>query len=243
MSLFAKILSLGIIIFGVYYYFFSSPLLIKKVSFESEDGVRLVADYYRKKDAPQEKVIILAPDLPATRKSLRGLATRLVEEGFSVLILDLRGSGDATKGIHPPTPFNEKSYQASELDLEAAHAWLFNQGFRDPAISVGGAGIGANLALKYTSLHSDTPALFALSPTLESFGIRPLDFLGNISPFIRILFLTSAPELESRQAIDIFSSFLPNSTTQIYQIGSHGSSLISSYPKATIDIINFLGGN
>ncbi|MBM3281340.1 MAG: alpha/beta fold hydrolase [Candidatus Harrisonbacteria bacterium] len=239
MPLFIKILSLGIIALGGYYYFFSSPILIKKVSFKSEDGVRLIGNYYRKKDAVQEKAVILVPGLPATRKSLRELATRLVKEGFFVLTLDLRGSGDSTKGIHPPTNFNEKKYKASKLDLEAAHTWLFNQGFRDPAIYMGGVGIGANLVLEYASLHPKTPALFALSPTPESFGIRPMDFIGNINPSIRILFLTSTSELENRQAIDIFSSFLPNSSTQIYKVGGHGSSLLLQYPKAAIDIINF----
>ena len=125
---------------------------MEKISYTAEN-VTIVGNYWK---GTNGKAAILLHMMPATKESFTPFAEKLHEKGWSVLAIDLRGHGESTKKIHGElsTPmnyqeFSDEEHQSSMHDVEGARDWLEAQGIATENIVIGGASIGANLAINY----------------------------------------------------------------------------------------------
>jgi alpha-beta hydrolase superfamily lysophospholipase len=104
---------------------------VEQKSIVSTDGIKINAWFagHDKKNA-----VILLPGIHANSTSMIGRAKIYLANGFSVLLVDLRGEGKS-EGDAVSFGWNERH------DLLACHRWLKNNGFEN--IGVNGCSLGA----------------------------------------------------------------------------------------------------
>lgn len=199
---------------------------VETVSFETEDGVKIVADYY--KTANGKFAGILIHMMPADRKSFTSLAQRLQNAGYSVLAIDLRGHGDSinsTKGLLNYKNFSDEEHQASIYDIKAASEFLKKEGFSMENQFLIGASIGANLALQFLSQNQQIKAVALLSPGLNYRGIKIENFLKKEFGD-KLLVVIGKEDLQSISSLDLFKNITPSSTIYLLNTKAHGTDLL-----------------
>ncbi len=201
---------------------------IKTVSFETEDGVKIVADYYQ---APNSKFAgILIHMMPSDRKSFVNLAKKLQEAGYSALAIDLRGHGESinsTKGFLNYKNFTDDEHQASIYDIKAASEFLKKEGFPIENQFLIGASIGANLSLQFLFQNQLIKAVVLLSPGINYRGIKIEEFLKKDFEN-KILVIIGRNDLQSITSLDLFKKLTPSSTIYILDSQAHGTDLLDS---------------
>lgn len=136
----------------------------------ASDGLTLVGDYYALGGEGQPAVLLLH-QLYTTRASWSPLINPLLDAGYSVLAVDLRGYGASGGRI---------SWTRAVTDVQTWLDWLRAQpGIRADAVAVIGSSMGSNLALVGCANDSQCMTAVAISPGLNYYGIRPADSLGE----------------------------------------------------------------
>ena len=142
----------------------------RSVTLRTQDGVSLAATYY---EAPHRAApgIILIHMLTRSKEDWQDLAPRLVDAGFGVLALDLRGHGGSGGGGR--TADGRIDVSGMVLDVKAARAF-FNGRPETAAgrLAIVGASVGANLALLVAADDPAVRSLVLLSPGLDYQGLR-----------------------------------------------------------------------
>lgn len=141
---------------------------IQDVDFKTEDGFTIYATLYGNSSSG----IVLLHMLNSGRSAWKGLAERLAEN-YTVLAVDLRGHGqsigvDGTRKVWQS--FTEDDFNRMTLDVKAAKEFLLTQNVKD--VTLIGASIGANIALKYAAYDRDIRAVVLLSPGYEYRGVN-----------------------------------------------------------------------
>ena len=164
------------------------------ITWTTSDGVNLVGIY--QPPAAGHLVWVLLHGLGSNKQEWVVFTSRLAKQGDGFLIYDMRGHGDSTHlangGTLAYTDFRTagKGSQWDHMadDLKSAVDTLKKQFKLDPSrIAVGGASLGANVALLYASQHAEVPALILLSPGMEYAGIsseEPFQRYGKRPVFI-----------------------------------------------------------
>lgn len=169
---------------------------MEKVIIKTKDGLDIVGDYYNL--SKLKKGILLLHMMPADRKSWRDLAIRLEDENCQVLAIDLRGHGESSWGPEGYKKFTDEEHQKSILDVEAGVEFFKTLGFDLKDIIIGGASIGANLALWYASENYNIKKIFCLSPGLNYRGIQPLNFISKFNIDQKILIISSYDDINKK---------------------------------------------
>jgi pimeloyl-ACP methyl ester carboxylesterase len=150
----------------------------QKVSFLTDDGVMIVGTYYAPVSSHQTaNAIILLHMFGRDRNDWNAFAYNLsnITNGYAVLSIDLRGHGESInqdgKTISfqsfTPTDFNKMV-----LDVKAAkHFLVTHKNISPNNITIVGASVGANVALKYAASDPSVKAVVLLSPGLNYKGI------------------------------------------------------------------------
>jgi alpha-beta hydrolase superfamily lysophospholipase len=169
------------------------------VSCTSEDGVILKGTLFRPKGSAKGGWILLH-GLGSMKEEWMPLVNPLVQGGQAVLLMDLRGHGQSMhhedgnpvdykqfNTIGPGSPWN-----AMIGDLKPEVALMKKQAHLDgKRIAVGGASLGANVALNYAADHPEVPALILLSPGLQYAGINAEAAFRQYAP--RPVFMAASP--------------------------------------------------
>jgi alpha-beta hydrolase superfamily lysophospholipase len=145
----------------------------ERITLTTGDHVQLIGSYY---DAPGDGVILLH-QFQRNRESWDPFAKELQQRGLAAIAIDLRGHGESEGSLQA---FSDQDFQAMLQDAEAAATFLQKREKRVGAIV--GASIGANTALRYSSVHK-TPAVL-LSPGLTYHGIDINDTTSNAPTLI-----------------------------------------------------------
>lgn len=143
---------------------------------------------------------VLLHGLGSTKEEWDTFARRLVIQGQGAFIFDMRGHGASTQTVKGET-ISYKSWQtagpgtaweAMPGDLGTAVETL-HKIYNIPLsrIAVGGASLGANVALVYASQSSKVPALVLLSPGLSYAGLESEPALKRYGR--RPLFMAASP--------------------------------------------------
>lgn len=131
----------------------------EEVQVTAEDGLTLVGDFFPPKSPQPEGVpaILFIHQHGGQRVDVAFLAPSLVDQGYALLSVDLRGHGD-TGG--------EEDWEAVTGDLQLWMDWLQSQPGvrpREGLITVG-VGVGGNYALIACANEADCQAAVAISP-------------------------------------------------------------------------------
>lgn len=241
-----KFIFLFIIIIGlslIFLFRFSKrkEMEFEKVSFLTIDGVKIVGNYYKNKEAKFAGILIHMR--PKTKESYHSLAKYLQEKGLSVLAIDLRGHGESIespKGYLDYLKMSEKEEQESIKDLEASVGFLEKEGFSKNRIFLIGASIGANLVFEYMSENEEIKAGVLLSPGYNYRGIILENFYKE-SLKDKFLIVSSKDDQEmALKGFDWFKEKYPSSTLIFYEKGGHGTDYLEKYPDLKEKIYNFI---
>lgn len=133
------------------------------VEITAADGKTLYGSYFAVDG--DAKAVILLHELYTNRSSWTPLVQPLLDNGFKVLAVDLRGYGK-TKG--------KINWKTAQQDTVAWADWLKAQpGVQ--SIETVGSSMGANLALNGCAVISGCLGAVALSPGLNYFGVATTD--------------------------------------------------------------------
>jgi alpha-beta hydrolase superfamily lysophospholipase len=160
------------------------------VEWTTRDGARLVGECHLAAD-PNALTWVLLHGLGSNKEEWESFGKALAAQGQGLLIYDLRGHGGSihTKdggvlnyrewtSAGPQSPWNKMAD-----DLESAVEILQNKFHRRPGrIAVGGASVGANIAMSYAGTHQNVPDVLLLSPGMEYAGIQTEKVFAAYTP-------------------------------------------------------------
>jgi len=222
---------------------------VETVSFATVDAVSVSASYGRLPGAAAHPVVILVHEVGSTAAAHQewlssGVFEELLEGGYNVLALDLRGHGSSTL----PDDGRDQAVllvtdlEDMHLEVRAAVTWLRTQTSADNArIAVIGNGIGGNIA--YVSMGAfpeDLQAGVALSPGFWDQELQPLVIGGGITPFAphSMLYVVGESDLVALSETDslsyagfarVLASETVNPSLQVFSGDSnHGLALLQS---------------
>lgn len=198
----------------------------ERVSFVTSDGVNIVGSYY---DGGDNSVILL-PILGGKRSDYNNFAEFLQKKNYTVLSIDMRGNGDSGSG-----GLTAIDYTKSVNDVAAAKAFILGRGKSPQGVSIIGASIGANIALKYATGDSSIRSIVLLSPGLDYQGITVMDKIVYYSG--PLLLVAAQDDSFSASTVRALSTADPHAQFKIYDSGGHGTALLS-----TTDVRNLILG-
>jgi len=200
----------------------------------TNDSVKLAADYYQSQG---DRAVILLHQMRTDKTSYDFLIPKLLQNGYQILALDLRGHGQSQGEL---SKFTDKDFQNMFSDAWAAETYLHELN-PQMKIQMIGASIGANTALRFQEMNT-VDSVVALSPGLNYHGIDPTDAnLGNIA--CPILYINTEGDNSAEDTRKLFNlSPLKNEKNQlkIYSGDKHGVYILQDNPKALEDVINWL---
>ena len=206
--------------------------------FSTKDGIMIVGDYY---SGSSKSGVLLLHMMPAVRASWQQLALKLQENGFHVLAIDLRGHGESTGGPNGYQQFSDAQHQQSAFDIEASVEFLRTKGIEK--IHIGGASIGANLALQYAGQHSEVASVTLLSPGIDYHGIHADIWIGNLKPNQAILLAASDDDIYSLTSVKTLfdrSSDLPGRELKLLSEAGHGTNIFKKNSGFVDELVAWL---
>lgn len=192
----------------------------------TEDNMRIA--YSMEGNGP---AVLLVHMLNENKSSWDGFAKKLHEAGFSTVAIDLRGHGESEGSW---TTFSEEDYKKMELDIKAAYDFVTKKNI--PVVSIVGASIGANHALRFakdTPLHS----VVLLSPGLDYRGITTQDVIKEIKQPLLII----SSEEDTYAAKSSASLHATHGELQLLVGNKHGTRMLND--TVSENIISWLKEN
>ena len=206
----------------------------QEIFLTTNDGLKLSADYY---PSGGDRAVILLHQNKKDKSSYDFLIPKLLENGYQVLNIDLRGHG-RSQGDY--SKFRDEDFQKMFSDVWAGESYMHEIN-PQMKIQLIGASIGANTALRFQEMNT-VDSVIALSPGLNYHGIDPVDAnLGNIA--CPIFYINTEDDANRTDTEQLFNqSPLKNEKNQlkIYPGDKHGVYILEDNPQALIDIIAWL---
>lgn len=206
----------------------SKVVMYTPITLVTEDNVTLGASYY---DSASSKGLIFAHMLSRDRHTFDDYADILYVD-YKIVSLDLRGHGesDGDYVVFKDADFNDMLY-----DLEAAADYLISKGVAESDISVVGASIGANIAVKYAQVHP-VDKLVAISPGLRMRGIdlSAMSYSGDM--FVQV----GNYDAYSSISVDDFEGRWTSARFMRYDATGHGTDLLKYDLSAHEDFLFYM---
>ncbi len=149
----------------------------------ASDGVQLEAIWMGTPN-PKARGWILLHGLGSIKEEWTPLTDKAAGPGAAFALMDLRGHGKSG---------GQREWNKMAEDLDPVIAEFSKvTGIPRNHIGVGGASLGANLALRYAAAHPEVPAVVLLSPGLEYAGIGIEKDFARYGT--RALFMAASPQ-------------------------------------------------
>ena len=199
----------------------------------------------------QVQPLILLHGLNQQGSSWKQFIVRLVNKGYGVLAVDLRGHGDSAQlsagGYESWRRFKPSTWEHLHGDMDRLFRYLRNQSkkqhpqLKPGSVSLIGVGLGANLALETAGRHiEDVRAVVALAPGLNYKGLEPaIPMLEFKKP---ILFAASQADDYSFDSTEkLYAIAQGPKTIRLYQDIGIGLDMLAYHPPLTDFVIQWLG--
>ena len=204
----------------------------------AEDGLALVGDYYAPADEALDAGapgVLLLHMLGSDRTAWADLIPPLQEAGYAVLAVDMRGHGQ-TGG--------RADWPLAEADVQTWLDWLRDQEGVDPArLSLVGASIGANLALRGMANDPDVLTAVALSPGLDYRGVTTADAIATIDDRPVMLVAGQGDTTSALTLKQLTQALNGDTLVRLYASRAHGTQLFAAQPDLGDAIVAWLDGH
>lgn len=111
-------------------------------------------------------------------------ASRAMAMGYAVIALDLRGHGESRRTDGAARGYRDldaRGWKPAVADVRAAKQALLEAGAAPGDLALVGEGLGASIALHYAVLDETIQAVVALSPQLETGGIKTEPLMARLA--------------------------------------------------------------
>lgn len=212
-----RILMIVMLLLAITSYTFAQDVP-QRVEVPAADGLALIGDFYGT-DSPAPAVLLMHM-YGRNRGDWEPLISPLLEAGYAVLTVDLRGFGE--------TGSNE-DWEAATGDVQTWLNWLREQpNVRPEAVSIIGASIGSNLALIGCANDEQCVTAVALSPGLNYQGLEPESFVTDGLRERSALLIAAQGDRESSMAVKtMVGSARGEVGLQLYTGSPHGTAMFT----------------
>lgn len=203
------------------------------VTIAAADGLTLYGVYHVPPGAGQTPALLLLHQLYTTSRSWNAVLGSLLDNGYRVLAVDLRGYGATQGRIH---------WLRAQDDTLRWLAWLANQpGVDRAAVFTMGSSMGANLAIAGCAAADRCAGAVALSPGLNYFGVGMRAALTETPALLLYADRDSIPGRDVPRMVEIAAEAENTDLTAIAYAGrAHGMDLFSAYEDALDHILDWL---
>ncbi|OHA09789.1 MAG: hypothetical protein A3H69_00375 [Candidatus Sungbacteria bacterium RIFCSPLOWO2_02_FULL_47_9] len=215
---------------------FSQTMAIERVELKTDDGVKIVGDFYRTPQSATTGIIYLHM-MPSARQSYVKLAENLQQAGYPGIAIDLRGHGESEGGPNGYKSFKDEEHQKSVADVRGAGEFLASKGVK--TLYIIGASIGANLALEYLAEAPEAKAATLISPGLDYRGVKTEPFLKTVSSGKAVYLIAADDDAYSAGTVRKLFDEIPRGVSRnmtSYREGGHGTALFQSQPELVGEI-------
>lgn len=204
----------------------------ERIELTASDGGVLVGDFYASTaDTPQPGLLLMHQN-QGRRGDWSRLLPALIDAGYNVLTVDLRGFGDSVR----PT-----NWTLAQDDTQLWLGWLSEQATVDATrLGTIGASIGSNLALVGCAANEACVTAVALSPGLDYFGVMPEEPVSDME-LRSVMLVASHDDPQSASAVISLADAAGRRMVvglQLYPRTAHGTTLLLTQP----DLIPTLAG-
>lgn len=218
--------------------------MIKEVNFKTTDGFTIYGTYY-KPNATNAKGLILLHMLRTDRSHWRNFAYSLMNKGYAVIAIDLRGHGQSINKDDTKISwqsFTEEDFNYMILDVAAAKQFLLEQSEVDKnKIGIIGASIGANTALNYAANDTDIDVLVLLSPGLDYHGVKTEDSMKKYDRPVLIV-VSNGDKYSASSSQRLYEIAPGKKDLKVYSGAAHGTNMFANTDLNEV-ILNWLENN
>jgi len=207
------------------------PIAAQTVEVRAEDRLRLYGDFYLVN--PERPTVILLHEMYANRSSWKPLLRPLLENGYNILAVDIRGWGATRGGINWYKAIN---------DVSAWTTWLREEvGVRPDLIHMMGGSMGSTIAIRACANDELCRSAIAISPGWSYYGYGIEEAITK-KPVLAIYAERDRwPALGVPQMIETSPDTV---TAQIYEGNLHGKYLVDEQlDNMTAVILNWLAAH
>jgi alpha-beta hydrolase superfamily lysophospholipase len=173
--------------------------------------------------------VVLIHGLNEERSRWQGPVEELTARGFTVLTFDLRGHGGSRQRAGMPYElrnFTPEDFRAMDRDAAAAVEVLRGRGV-GPCIAVGGASIGANLALRVAAAKPDVVSTaLLLSPGADYRGVTTAQAAQQYQGEAAFLAAGRGDAYAAQGAEELGRALGPRATVVLLDTNAHGTNLL-----------------
>lgn len=214
----------------------------RQISFFTADKVKEQASLYQAKDA--KGIVLLLPMLGRNRQDWQPLIQPLVDKGFSIVSVDLRGQGQSTSNAAGSSidyrKFQDSDWQKLPDDVAQIIKELAPYIEKpDSPVLIVGASIGANTAALVAASVPQVKSVVLLSPGLDYHGLKPA---GAIKAFKGpTLIVASKDDSYSFSSSRDFADSAPGRIDRkSFEKSGHGTQMFARQPKLAEQIADWL---
>lgn len=195
----------------------------------------------------QYPLVILLHSLSSSRWEWKEYPRHLLNAGYAVLAMDMRGHGDSVykgKSLNVWRQFDEASWQKLAEDPQVLLDYIAQQPefnmVNTHNLGLIGSSLGANVAVNYASKHpSAVKAIVLLSPGLEYHGIETFDAMTHYEN--PVYFLASSDDAYSADSVKRLYKFaLGKKKIKIFEDLGHGIDMMTKNPDLGKDMRDWL---
>jgi len=221
------------------------------VSFKTDDGVEIAADYFAPTGRTPAPVVILLHQYRSTRAAWKPLVPVLQRAGFAVLAVDLRGHGGSVKPgnlklVQRVMDRDPALFNAMNSDVFAAYGFLSQRPECDLSrLAIVGASVGASVALDYARQDRSVDVVVCMSPGEAYMGVDSRTHIREYGKWgKRPVLLLAAPG--EQQACEALAAAYPGAKVQITQPGTkdgdkvHGTNMFGQVENIEQGVADFL---
>lgn len=215
------------------------------VSFNNDQGNILYGLYFAGK--PGGPGVVMVHMDGRSSEDWRHFAEKLVKTGFHALALDLRGHGQSTRLTNGKTltydQLDEAQYQAMTHDVAAAVNFLRTKTNVNPAqISLIGASVGANLAIRYAADDPRITNVVLLSPGLDYKGVTAEEAVQRYGERPLFIAVSREDNFSAKSSLVLNSMARGKKYFQPYTGAGHGTKMMIREPGLETLMTSWLNG-
>lgn len=191
--------------------------IAQDVVLTTSDGVKLAATLYTLEGSRKPAALLLHVAW-GSRRDWEEFAQRLNDAGFVALAVDFRGHGDSG---------GEKEWGKLSDDAAAAWTFLSEQASVDAKrVVVGGASVGANVALNFAAKQPNVKAVGLLSPSLDYYGIQTESAMKSYGKRPILMFSSAEDEYSVESQKQLERLIGGPKQVQLFQNAGHGTDML-----------------
>ncbi len=200
------------------------PVLVELIA---EDGVALSGAYYVSSVGDGSAVLLLH-QLYTTRASWTPLIQPLLDAGYHVLAVDVRGYGSSKARIN---------WAQAVIDSRQWAEWLAGQASVE-RIYIMGSSMGSALALNACNTYDSCKGAVAISAGLAYYGLSVSDALA--ADFPKLLVYADRDRYPALLAPHVAALENPAIEQKVFVGRTHGMDLFTQYPDLIAQVIGWM---